>query len=56
MSWSLGDVSRQQTRHGDRPMITYGARTITWSGMDARASRVARRGSRGIRQWIPTGR
>jgi acyl-CoA synthetase (AMP-forming)/AMP-acid ligase II len=42
MAWSLGGVIREQAhRRGDRPMITYGSRTITWSEMDARASRVA---------------
>jgi long-chain acyl-CoA synthetase len=42
MSWSLGRVIREQAqRRGARPMITYGTRTITWSEMDARASRVA---------------
>jgi acyl-CoA synthetase (AMP-forming)/AMP-acid ligase II len=42
MAWSLGGVIREQARRrGDGPMITYGARTITWSEMDARASRVA---------------
>ena len=41
MGWSLGGVIREQARRcGDRPMITYGARTITWSEMDTRASRV----------------
>jgi len=40
MAWSLGGVIRGQARQrGERPMITYGARTITWSGMDARTSR-----------------
>ena len=42
MSWSLGGVIREQARRrGDGPMITFGARTITWSEMDARSSRVA---------------
>ena len=42
MSWSLGGVIREQARRrGDGPMLTYGARTITWSEMDARTSRVA---------------
>jgi acyl-CoA synthetase (AMP-forming)/AMP-acid ligase II len=42
MPWSLGDVIREQARRrGDGPMMTYGTRTITWSEMDARASRVA---------------
>ena len=41
MAWSLGGVIREQARRrGDRPMITYGTRTITWSEMDTRASRV----------------
>ncbi len=41
MAWSLGGVIRNQARgRGDRPMITYGARTITWSEMGARSSRV----------------
>ena len=42
MAWSLGDVIREQARRrGDGPMITYGARTITWSEMDAQTNRVA---------------
>jgi long-chain acyl-CoA synthetase len=42
MSWSLGGIVREHARRrGDRPMITYGARTITWTEMDARSSRVA---------------
>ena len=42
MSWSLGGIIREQARrHGERPMITYGARTITWREMDERSSRVA---------------
>src|SRR5262245_58060891 len=42
MSWSLGEIIRRGAHErGDRPMITYGARTITWAEMDARASRVA---------------
>jgi acyl-CoA synthetase (AMP-forming)/AMP-acid ligase II len=42
MAWTLGGVIREQARRRrDAPMITYGARTITWSEMDARASRVA---------------
>jgi hypothetical protein len=42
MSWSLGGVIREQARRrGGGPMITYGTRTITWSEMDARSSRVA---------------
>jgi long-chain acyl-CoA synthetase len=42
MSWSLGGIIREHARRrGDRPMITYGARTITWAEMDGRASRVA---------------
>jgi acyl-CoA synthetase (AMP-forming)/AMP-acid ligase II len=42
MAWSLGDIVRDHARRrGDRPMITYGERTITWAEMDARASRVA---------------
>ena len=42
MSWSLGGVIREQARRrGDGPMLTYGSRTITWSQMDARVSRVA---------------
>src|SRR5262245_37125766 len=41
MAWSLGGVIREQARRrGDRPMITYGSRTITWSEMDTRSSRV----------------
>src|SRR5438128_7835647 len=42
MSWSLGRIIRDQARRqGARPMITYGARTITWTEMDDRSSRVA---------------
>src|SRR5690242_15122199 len=42
MSWSLGGIIREQARRqGARPMITYGARTITWREMDERSSRVA---------------
>ncbi len=42
MSWTLGRIVREHTRgRGDRPMITYGERVITWSEMDARSSRVA---------------
>ena len=42
MSWTLGRVVREHARgRGDRPMITYGERVITWSEMDARSSRVA---------------
>jgi len=42
MSWSLGAVVRTHARERvERPMITCGARTITWAEMDARSSRVA---------------
>ena len=42
MSWTLGRIVREHARgRGDRPMITYGERVITWSEMDARSSRVA---------------
>ena len=42
MSWSLGDIVRTHARErGDRPMITCGARAITWADMDARSSQVA---------------
>jgi long-chain acyl-CoA synthetase len=42
MAWALGRIIRDHARgRGDRPMITYGERTITWAQMDARASRVA---------------
>jgi long-chain acyl-CoA synthetase len=42
MSWSLCGTFREHARQrGDRPMITYGERTITWAEMDARSSRVA---------------
>ncbi len=42
MSWSLCRTFREHAhRLGDRPMITYGARTISWAEMDARSSRVA---------------
>jgi long-chain acyl-CoA synthetase len=42
MSWSLAGIIRQHARQrGDRPMITHGARTITWAEMDRRSSRVA---------------
>src|SRR5262249_43119232 len=41
MAWSLGSVIREQARQrAERPMITYGARIITWSEMDTRTSRV----------------
>jgi long-chain acyl-CoA synthetase len=41
-SWSLCDSFREQARRrGDRPMLTYGARSITWAEMDARSSQVA---------------
>ncbi|HSE93740.1 MAG TPA: long-chain-fatty-acid--CoA ligase [Methylomirabilota bacterium] len=42
MAWSLGGIVREHARRrGDRPMITFGERTITWAEMDARSSRVA---------------
>src|SRR5207245_2965943 len=42
MAWSLGSIIREQARRqGERPMITYGARTITWAEMHDRSSRVA---------------
>jgi acyl-CoA synthetase (AMP-forming)/AMP-acid ligase II len=42
MTWSLGGILRDHARRrGGQPMITYGERPITWSEMDARASRVA---------------
>lgn len=42
MAWTLGGVIREQARRRrDAPMIIYSAQTITWSEMDARASRVA---------------
>ena len=42
MAWTLGRILREHARgRGDRPMITYGERVITWSEMDARSSRVA---------------
>ena len=42
MSFSLADSIRRHGRQrGDRPMITYGGRTISWSEMDARSSQVA---------------
>jgi len=42
MSWSLCDSFREQARRrGDRPMITYDGRTISWASMDARSNRVA---------------
>src|SRR5437870_4995376 len=42
MDWSLAKIIRTHARaRGDRPMITCGARTITWAEMDARSSRVA---------------
>ncbi len=42
MSWSLCGIFREHARRrGDRPMISYGERTITWAEMDARSSRVA---------------
>jgi long-chain acyl-CoA synthetase len=43
MTWTLGDIIRRHARtRGDRPMITFAGRTITWSAMDARSSQVAR--------------
>ena len=42
MSWTLGRIVREHARgRGDRPMITYVERVITWAEMDARSSRVA---------------
>jgi long-chain acyl-CoA synthetase len=42
MAWSLGGIIREHARRrGGRPMITFGARTITWGEMDERSSRVA---------------
>ena len=42
MVWSLAGIVRDHARQrGDRLMITYGDRTITWSEMDGRSSRVA---------------
>jgi len=42
MTWSLGGIVREHARkRGERPVITYGARTIAWAEMDARSSRVA---------------
>src|SRR5690349_8699969 len=42
MAWSLGGVIREHARRqGERAMITYGSRSITWAEMDARSSRVA---------------
>ncbi len=42
MTWSLADTIREHGRErGALPMITFGARTITWAEMDARSSRVA---------------
>ena len=43
MPWTLANVVRTHARaHGNRPMITYGQRTITYAEMDERSSRVAR--------------
>ena len=43
MTWSLGDIIREHARRqGDRQMLTYAGRTITWAEMDARSSRVGR--------------
>ena len=42
MDWTLAGVIRTQARRrGDRPMITFGERTVTYAGMDAASSRVA---------------
>jgi long-chain acyl-CoA synthetase len=42
VAWTLARIVREHARApGDRPMITYGERVITWSEMDARSSRVA---------------
>src|SRR3990172_3728479 len=42
MAWTLAGIVRDHARAGGaRPMLTYGARTITWAEMDARSSRVA---------------
>jgi long-chain acyl-CoA synthetase len=40
--WTLGDIVRRHARErGDRPMITYGDRRITYAEMEERANRVA---------------
>lgn len=42
MAWSLGEIVREHARgRSERPMITYGERTITWAEMHERSSRVA---------------
>jgi long-chain acyl-CoA synthetase len=42
MQWTLGTIVRTHANErGDRPVLTYGPRTITYSEMYARASRVA---------------
>jgi len=42
MAWTLAGIVRDHARaRGGAPMLTYGARTITWDEMDARSSRVA---------------
>jgi long-chain acyl-CoA synthetase len=42
MAWTLGGIIRQQAQQrATRPAITYGDRTITWTELDARSSRLA---------------
>jgi long-chain acyl-CoA synthetase len=42
MEWTLADIVRRHARErGDRPIITYGERVISYAEMDARADRVA---------------
>ena len=42
MPFSLAyNIRRHGRQRGHRPMLTCGARTITWAEMDARSSRVA---------------
>ncbi len=42
MDWTLAGIVRSHARErGQRPMITYGPRTITFAEMDERSSRVA---------------
>jgi len=42
MQWTLANIIRTQSKErGDRPMITYGPRTITYSEMRERSTRVA---------------
>jgi long-chain acyl-CoA synthetase len=42
MEWRLAEIVRKHARdRADRPMLTFGDRTVTWAEMDDRSSRVA---------------